>query len=188
MISGPLRHEVLISGFGGQGVVLAGKLLANAALMEGHQVVWAPSYGPEMRGGEVHCTVIISSQRIGSPEISFADTLMVMDRNSLQKFAHRVKPNGLMVLNSSLIPDEDGANECQVLRIPANQIAEEMGDIRIANVVMLGAFLGERPVISPASLEDAIRTVGGEAGSKPAVIELNIQAFARGIELARGRN
>jgi 2-oxoglutarate ferredoxin oxidoreductase subunit gamma len=182
----PLLHGVVIAGFGGQGVVLAGKLLANAALAEGHQVVWAPSYGPEMRGGEVHCTVIVSSRRIGSPEVSVADTLLVMDRNSLRKFARRVKPDGLMVLNSSLIPDENGANGCQVLRVPANEIAEEMGDIRIANVVMLGAFLGQRPVIPPASLEDAIRTVGHEAGSKPAVIELNIQAFARGIKLARG--
>jgi 2-oxoglutarate ferredoxin oxidoreductase subunit gamma len=179
----PASHEVLIAGFGGQGVVLAGKLLASAALAEGRHVVWAPSYGPEMRGGEVHCTVIISSERIGSPEISQADALLLMDRASMRKFAGRVKPGGLLVLNSSLITDDPEADDCTVVRVAANEIAEEMGDGRIANVVMLGTCLGLRPVVSPASLEEAIRT---EGGSRTALIELNIRALRRGMEEGKG--
>ena len=85
-----LHHEVLLAGFGGQGVVLAGRLLANAALAEGREVVWAPSYGPEMRGGPVHCTVIVATQRIGSPVVSLADSLLIMDRASLDRLAPRV--------------------------------------------------------------------------------------------------
>jgi 2-oxoglutarate ferredoxin oxidoreductase subunit gamma len=179
-------YGVLIAGFGGQGVVLAGKLLATAGLAEGRQVVWAPSYGPEMRGGAVHCTIIISPRRIGSPEILLADVVVIMDRNSLAKFAGRTKPGGLLVLNSSLIPEGPETDGCQVLRVPANEIAEEMGDLRIANVILLGALLVRRAVVSPASLEDAISTVGEEAGSKPAVIELNIKALARGMAEGRG--
>ena len=187
MSDGPLYHGLLIAGFGGQGVVLGGKLIAAAALMEGRQVLWAPSYGPEMRGGAVHCTVIISSERIGSPEISLADSLLLMDRASVARFAHRIKPGGLVVLNSSLIVDGPNANDCQVVRVAASGIAEEMGDVRIANVIMLGAFLSQQPIVSPPTLEEAIRTVGEEAGSKPEVIELNIEAFARGAELGRDR-
>ncbi len=182
----PFHHGVLIAGFGGQGVVLAGKLLATAALAEERQVVWAPSYGPEMRGGPVHCTVIISSGRIGSPEISQADSLVIMDRASVAKFSGRVKPGGLVVLNSSLIPESVSVDGCPTLRIAANEIAEEMGDLRIANAIMLGAFLTHQPVVSIASLEDAIRTVGRESGSKPAVIDLNIRGLARGVEVGRG--
>jgi len=180
-----INHGVLIAGFGGQGVVLAGKLLATAAMSEEFQVVWAPSYGPEMRGGPVHCTVIISSDRIGSPEVSLADTLMLMDRTSVTRFAGRARPGGLVVVNSSLIPDSLGQDDCQAIRIAANDIAEELGDQRIANVVMLGAFLSQRPVVAAANLEEAIRTVGQEAGSKPALIELNIRALGRGMELGR---
>lgn len=185
-MSDPAQHEVLIAGFGGQGVVLAGRLLAIAALNEGREVVWAPSYGPEMRGGAVHCTIIISSQRIGSPEVSFADSLLIMDCASLERFAHRVKPGGLFVLNSSLISQAPSENECQVVAIPANEAAEELGNLRVANVIMLGAFLQRRPAVAPASLEQAIWQMGEEAGTGEALIALNLRALARGRELGRG--
>jgi len=179
------HHEVLIAGFGGQGVVLAGRLLATAALNEEREVVWAPSYGPEMRGGAVHCTVIVSSERIGSPEVSLADYLVIMDRASLERFSQRVKPGGLLVLNSSLISERPEENECGVLMIPANGVAEELGNLRVANVVMLGALLSQRPVVAPASLEEAIRSVGAEAKTGDELIELNLRALARGRELGR---
>jgi len=179
----PLHHEVLIAGFGGQGVVLAGYLLAEAALAEGRQVVWAPSYGPEMRGGPVHCTVIISSQRIGSPEVSLADSLLIMDRASLQRFSRRLKPGGLLVLNSSLVPPPPDTDECELLLIPANDAAEALGNARVANVIMLGAFLQQRPVLSRDSVETAMRLPAVRIPQH--LIPLNQQALARGMELAR---
>jgi 2-oxoglutarate ferredoxin oxidoreductase subunit gamma len=156
-----LYHEVLIAGFGGQGVVLAGRLLAHAALAEGREVVWAPSYGPEMRGGPVHCTVIMASRRIVSPEVSRADSLLIMDRASLGRFADRVKPGGLFVLNSSLVEAGPDNDTCKVLPVPALDAAEKLGNPRVANVVMLGAFLERRPIVSPDSVRGAMRVLAG---------------------------
>lgn len=177
-----LHHEVIIAGFGGQGVVLAGRLLAGAALAEGREVVWAPSYGPEMRGGEVHCTVIVSSSRIGSPEVSLADSLLTMDQTSARRFAPRLKPGGLLVCNTTLVKELPVCDQCRLLRIPATEAAEVLGEPRAANVVMLGAFLVEQPIVSQESLEAAIRSHGGD---RHALIEANLRALARGAELAR---
>jgi len=182
MSEGELHHEVLIAGFGGQGVVVAGHLLAMAALAEGREVVWAPSYGPEMRGGPVQCTVIISSQRIGSPEVSLADSLLLMDRASVHLFAHRVRPGGLILLNSTLIPDPPSHDNCEVLSLPASEAAEEIGDLRVANVIMLGAFLRRRPVVSKASLIAAMEQAAGKAFAH--LLQINLKALARGEELA----
>jgi len=176
-------HEVLIAGFGGQGVVLAGRLLAGAALADGRQVVWAPSYGPEMRGGAVHCTVIISSERIGSPEVSFADSLLIMDRASLDRFKGRVRQDGLLVLNSSLVTPPAAMEACKILPIPANEIAEDLGELRVANVVMLGAFLQERPVVSLESLGEVMQELAGK--SRAHLVAVNEQALSKGAELAR---
>ena len=176
-------HEVLIAGFGGQGVVLAGRLLAGAALVDDRQVVWAPSYGPEMRGGAVHCTVIISSERIGSPEVSFADSLLIMDRASLDRFKGRVRQDGLLVLNSSLVTPPADMEACKILPIPANEIAEDLGELRVANVVMLGAFLQERPVVSLESLVEVMQELGGK--SRAHLVAVNEQALSKGAELAR---
>jgi 2-oxoglutarate ferredoxin oxidoreductase subunit gamma len=178
------RHEVLIAGFGGQGVVLAGKLLATAALAEGREVVWAPSYGPEMRGGPVDCTVIVSTERIGSPEVSLADSLLIMDRASLDRFSTRVKPGGLLIVNSTLVPAPEAADDCTVLLIPATEAASELGEPRAANVVMLGALLHEREVVSPAGLVDAMRETAGKAMAH--LLDANCRALERGMELAAG--
>lgn len=177
-----LYHEVVIAGFGGQGVVLAGRLLANAGLAEGRQVVWAPSYGPEMRGGPVHCTVIVSSERIGSPEVSMADSLLIMDRGSLKRFSERVKSGGLLVLNSSLVPVPPDMDTCDLIPVAASEAAEALGEPRAANMVMLGAFLRERPLVSPESVVEAMRLVAGKG--REHLIEVNEKALARGAELA----
>ncbi len=176
-------HEVLIAGFGGQGVVLAGNLLATAALAEGREVVWAPSYGPEMRGGPVHCTVIVSSQRIGSPEVSLADSLLIMDSASLGRFAARIKPDGLLVLNSSLVKAPPSLDSFNLIEVPANRVAEDLGDSRVANVVMLGAFLAVRPVVAPESVVEAMKLSAGRAMAR--LVEVNRKALARGAALAR---
>ena len=178
-----LHHEVLIAGFGGQGVVLAGRLLAEAALAEGREVVWAPSYGPEMRGGPVHCTIIVSSHRIGSPEVSLADSLLIMDRDSLVRFEARVRPGGLLVLNSSLVPVPEDVGACRILPVPATETAESLGEPRAANVIMLGALLSEQEIVSTDSLAEAMRQVGGKVAAR--LLEVNQRALQRGMELAR---
>lgn len=177
-----LHHEVLIAGFGGQGVVLAGRLLASAALAEGREVVWAPSYGPEMRGGEVHCTVIVASERIGSPEVSLADSLLLMDRASVERFGARLRPGGLLVLNSSLIATGPKCDACEVVKVAANDEAERLEDPRVANVVMLGAFLARRPIVSPDSVREAMRVLAGKGQER--LIAVNERALARGMEVA----
>jgi 2-oxoglutarate ferredoxin oxidoreductase subunit gamma len=179
----PLYHEVLIAGFGGQGIVSAGNLLASAALAEGREVVWAPSYGPEMRGGPVHCTVIVSSERIGSPEVSLADSLLLMDAASMQRFGERIKPTGLMVLNSTLVSARPQTDSLEVLEVPATETAEALGDPRVANVIMLGAFLEARPVVSPESVFEAVQVFAGKA--QAGLVDVNREALGRGAALAR---
>ncbi len=177
-----VHHELLIAGFGGQGIVLAGRLVATAALSEAREVVWAPSYGPEMRGGPVHCTIIISSSRIGSPEVSVADSLLIMDNDSMQRFARRMKPGGLLILNSSLARAPEGLEAGELIQIPASDAAEEIGDVRVANVMMLGAFLRVRPVVSTESLIGAMRVFAPKG--KEHLVEINVRALQRGAELA----
>jgi 2-oxoglutarate ferredoxin oxidoreductase subunit gamma len=180
---GDVYHEVLIAGFGGQGVVLAGRMLALAGLAEKRQVVWAPSYGPEMRGGSVHCTVIVSSRRIGSPEVSLADTVVLMDRSSMQTFADRVKPGGLVILNSTLITSLPSNDNCEVLAVPAGEAAEALGNPRVANVVMLGTLLAKRPIVEIESLVKIMRETAGKAFAH--LLDVNLKALARGAELTR---
>jgi 2-oxoglutarate ferredoxin oxidoreductase subunit gamma len=182
-VSADLYYELLIAGFGGQGIVLAGRLLATAALSEGREVVWAPSYGPEMRGGAVHCTVIVSSSRIGSPEVSLADSLLIMDPASLAKFGARVRPGGLLILNTSLVRPPENPGGYELIEIPANEAAEGLGEPRVANVVMLGAFLHARPIVSTESLAGAMRLFAPKG--KEHLIDVNVRALARGAELAR---
>ena len=177
-----LYHEVLIAGFGGQGIVLAGRLLAMAALSENREVVWAPSYGPEMRGGPVHCTIIISSARIGSPEVSSPDSVVLMDSASATRFSCRARPGGLLILNSTLIRETPSSNDCEVLSLPASEVAEAIGDPRVANVVMLGAFLKRRPVVAKDSLVAAMRRTAGKAFAH--LLDINLKALARGEALA----
>jgi 2-oxoglutarate ferredoxin oxidoreductase subunit gamma len=178
-----LYHELLIAGFGGQGVVLAGKLVAMAALAENREVVWAPSYGPEMRGGPVHCTIIVSEGPIGSPEVSLADSLLVMDLASMARFRDRIKPGGLLVLNSSLVPRPADLDFLDIVEVPATETAEALGDTRVANVIMLGAFLALRPILSPASIVDAMRTNAGK--SRQHLVAINQAALEKGATLVR---
>jgi len=182
MTSGDLYHEVLIAGFGGQGVVLAGRLLATAALAEGREVVWAPSYGPEMRGGPVHCSIIISSRRIGSPEVSQADSLVIMDAASLARCGARLKLGGLLLLNTSLAKPPDNTDAYELIEVPANDAAEMLGEPRVANVVMLGTFLALRPVVAVESVVVAMRLFAGK--SKEHLLEVNRRALSHGAQLA----
>jgi 2-oxoglutarate ferredoxin oxidoreductase subunit gamma len=167
-----------MAGFGGQGVMAMGKILAEAALKEGKNVSWLPSYGPEMRGGTANCNVIISDEPVGAPVVTEATAAIVMNRPSLDKFEKDVLPGGALIINSSLIDQKATRDDIKVYYIPANDIANELGTGRIANMVLLGAYLA----ISGATKEDTIMEIITEifSGKKASVIPLNKEALLRG--------
>lgn len=173
-----MTEEVLIAGFGGQGILIMGQVMAHAAMNEGLHATFFPSYGPEMRGGTANCTVVFSTDEIGSPIASAYDSLIVMNRPSLERFEPRLRPGGLLVLNTAIIPIDPQRSDIHVVRVAANDIAREIGDERAANMVMLGAFCAHRPVLSPDAVEVAVREAFAAKGEE--VVELNLAALAAG--------
>lgn len=151
-----MHEEIVISGFGGQGVLFAGQLLAYAGLAEGKHVTWIPSYGPEMRGGTAHCVVIISDEEIGSPLVRNPTTALVLNPPSMTRYAPRVKPNGLLVLDSTLVTQRADRTDIREIALPAKEIATELGFPQIANVVMLGALIGATNVVKVETLEKVL--------------------------------
>jgi len=173
-----MQTDIIISGFGGQGVLFAGQLLSYAAMDSGLEVTWIPSYGPEMRGGTANCTVVISDEEIGSPLVQYPFVVLALNLPSLDKYEKLVRPDGLMVVNSSIIPREVTRRDIRVVRVPANAIAEQLGDKRVVNMVILGAMLGSQPVLTLEALEQAF------ARHMPArlqkAISVNVQALKTG--------
>ena len=178
-----MHEEVIMAGTGGQGIMIMGQLLANAAMMEGRHVVWFPSYGPEARGGTADCTVIISSDEIGSPISANPDTLIGMHQLLFGRYQPSVKPGGMLVVNSSLIDVSSVRKDCKVLVFPANVIAEEMGNIRAANMVILGAYVALTGAVTLDSLIKSLPEVLPPHRHK--FIPLNEQALRKGAEMAR---
>lgn len=177
-----MQSEVMFAGFGGQGILLSGKVLAHAAMAEGLEVAWVPSYGPEMRGGTAYCTVVISDHPIGSPIIKNPLHLVAMNLPSLEKFAPDVKPGGVILINSSLIPIEAGRDDCDALKVPAVDIAKKLGNAKAANIVALSAFVARSGVVSM----DALRTcIEEEFRKKPKLIPLNLKALEAGAKAAQ---
>jgi len=175
------EERIIISGFGGQGVLMIGKLLAQAGMTEGKHVTWLPSYGPEMRGGTANCNVILSDEIIGAPIVSEATCLIAMNLPSLDKFEYSVQPGGCILLNSSLIPRSTVRSDLQVLAIPVNEMASRRGSPKVANVVMLGAWIALSKTVQPASVIAAIREV---LGSKQHLLTINLNALHDGMEFA----
>ncbi|MBX3001880.1 MAG: 2-oxoacid:acceptor oxidoreductase family protein [Caldilineaceae bacterium] len=153
-----MEQSIILAGFGGQGVLFAGQLLAYAALAAEKQVTWIPSYGPEMRGGTAHCTVIISDEPIGSPLVRTPDIVIAMNLPSAEKYAPRVARTGLFLINRSLVESLSQPPEVKTLFVQANQIAAECGTEKVANVVMLGALLALRPLLPRPCLVQALET------------------------------
>jgi len=174
--------EVLMAGFGGQGMLLSGKLLAYAAMQQGQQVSWLPSYGPEMRGGTANVTVCIADKPVGSPFISRPRALLVMNQPSLEKFGPRVKPGGIIIVNSTLVPIPCDREDCTVLYVPANELAEKAGTARAANLVMLGAYVGLAGVVPKNVCEAMIKK---EFKKKQKFIPANLAAFQAGYQLGQ---
>jgi 2-oxoglutarate ferredoxin oxidoreductase subunit gamma len=175
--------DVLMAGFGGQGMLLAGKLLAHAAMNDGLEVSWLPSYGPEMRGGTANVIVCISPEPIGSPLITTHSALVAMNLPSLEKFESRVRTGGVIVVNTSLIKRAPARDDCIVVSVDARQLATEMGSERAQNLVMLGAYMGATDVLPCASVEAAIRDEF--TGKKARFVPQSLAAFRAGVEFGR---
>jgi len=163
--------------------MVMGQVLATAAMLEGKDVVWYPSYGPEMRGGAAYCTVVVSDSGPGSPVASQFDSAILMDAPSLRKFLGKVKPGGCLFLNTSLIHDVPGRSDLRVIRITANRLAEQIGDVTAANLAMLGAFVEVSHLVCGDSVVAALKRVIPERHDH--LLPVNERAFAAGIEAIR---
>jgi 2-oxoglutarate ferredoxin oxidoreductase subunit gamma len=151
-----MQTEIIIAGFGGQGVLFGGQLLTYAAMDEGKEVTWIPSYGPEMRGGTANCTVVISDEEIGSPMVSNPQAVIAMNLPSLDKYEPLVRPGGVLVVNESMVDREVVRKDIRVVMLKANEIAESLGDKRMSNMVLLGALIANLPVLPLEAIEKAL--------------------------------
>jgi 2-oxoglutarate ferredoxin oxidoreductase subunit gamma len=176
-----MTENILISGFGGQGVMSMGQMLCYGGMIEGREVSWLPSYGPEMRGGSAYCMVIVSDGAIGSPVFSNPGCLMAMNLPSLDKFESAVVPGGKLLINSSLIGRKAVRTDIDVHYIPANDIAGELGNGRVAGMAMLGAYLKLSGVLKNESVLGALKKVLGER--KADLVAVNEKALERGAAL-----
>jgi 2-oxoglutarate ferredoxin oxidoreductase subunit gamma len=173
-----MQTEIVISGFGGQGVLFAGEMLAYAGMAEGKHVTWFPSYGPEMRGGTANCIVIISDEEIGSPMVRNPQVAIAMNLPSLDKYENQLKPGGLMVINSSIVTRPVKRTDIRVLAIPGNEAAEELGNSRLANMIMLGGLVANQPVLPLEALQRALDEHLPERHRK--FLPLNMKALDKG--------
>ena len=179
-----MMKQYVFAGFGGQGMLLIGKFLAMANMLDGKHVSWLPSYGPEMRGGTANCSVCISDEEIGSPLVDNCDVLIAMNLPSLDKFEHTVKPGGLIVVNSSIIDRKVVRDDVRVVYCDANAIAEQVRNPKGANVAILGAMMGaDEDSVSTDKMVEAIRIELGER--KLRFLEGNKAALAAGMEAAK---
>jgi 2-oxoglutarate ferredoxin oxidoreductase subunit gamma len=151
-----MQQEIIISGFGGQGTLFAGQLLAYAAMDSGNHVTWIPSYGPEMRGGKARCTVVVADEEIGSPLVRRPSAAIVLNLPSMEAFEPAIKPGGVLIVNSSLIPLESERDDIQVVYIPATDMAIELGTARLANVICLGALVKATGVVTLDAISQAL--------------------------------
>lgn len=175
-----MTSEIIMAGFGGQGVLLMGQIIAYAGMNEGKNVSWLPSYGPEMRGGTANCCVIVSSEPVGSPIVTEADAVIVMNRPSLDKYESALKPQGKLFINTSLIDKKASRTDVDVYDVPANDIAASLGNPRVANIAMLGAYIAATGAVSEQSVIAAVEFVLGKG--KADLIPVNEAAMREGAK------
>ncbi|MBR3090580.1 MAG: 2-oxoacid:acceptor oxidoreductase family protein [Bacteroidetes bacterium] len=178
-----MTEEVIFAGFGGQGVLSMGKILAYAGMMEGKEVCWMPSYGPEMRGGTANCNVIVSDEPIVSPIISSYDTVVALNQPSLDKFESKVKKGGTLIYETSTISVLPTRKDINIIPISANQAAIELNNQKVFNMIVLGAFLAVRKTITDEGVEKGLKKALPERHHK--LIPLNMTAFQKGKEFAK---
>ncbi len=172
-----MEHQVIIAGFGGQGVMLIGKILAHAGMKEGKEVSWLPSYGPEMRGGTSNCTVVVSDEPVGSPLVYRPSAVIAMNEPSLTKFEPRVAPGGVLLVNTCLVRSGSTRADVKVVPVAANDVATAAGNGRAANMAALGAYVGATGAVALETVETVIREM---LAAKPQVVESNLEALRRG--------
>lgn len=177
-----MTEKVIVSGFGGQGILFLGRLMAQTAMHQGSHVTFFPAYGPEVRGGRANCHVIVSSDEIFSPMIVECDAVLSMNHMSWDYFSQRLRPEGLAVVNASMVKLDDAELGEHLVAVPATDIANELGDVRATNLVMLGAYNHVRKLLPDDALVDNLRAL--LPGRKADLFELNHTAFRRGIEAA----
>lgn len=178
-----MHEEIIFAGFGGQGIMFVGQLLAYTALDEGKHVTWIPSYGPEMRGGTANCTVVISEEPIGSPVCKYPSIALVFNNPSLEKYEPLVKPGGLLVVNLSMVVRSAQRSDLNVIALPATATASEIGDVRVTNLVMLGALLVRHPLVD---LDTVQHVLTEKLGTRKAhLLKTNLAALERGRELGQ---
>lgn len=176
-----MERSVILAGFGGQGVILAGKILAQAGMEHGLEVTWLPSYGPEMRGGTAHCHVNISEETIGSPLVDHPTVLFAMNRPSLEKFEPQMQPGGVLLYNTSLINIEPSRDDIETVPIPATEIASELGNIGFTNMVFFGAYLAKTGLMPVETAHGALDQVVKRKNLMPG----NLKAIAKGMEFVK---
>lgn len=169
-----MQYETTFAGFGGQGILMIGQLLAQAGMAEGKEVAWIPSYGPEMRGGTAYCTVVISDTPIGSPIIRTPLYICVLNRPSLDKFGPVVRKGGILLINTSLINEVSGRTDITEVLVPANEIALKRGSAKSANIAILGAFIGSSGIVSISSIEKAMKK---RFTGKEKIIKMNLEVL-----------
>ena len=180
-----MTQEMICAGFGGQGVILMGQIITYAGMMENHQVSWMPAYGPEMRGGTANCSVIISDEPVGSPIVTEPCVVVAMNLPSLDKFESALVPGGILLINSSLIDQAAKRTDIKVHRVPCNDIATELGNPKVANMVMVGAILASSKAVS---IESVLTVLSKKIfKNKPQVMKINEEAIRRGMACVLGK-
>ncbi len=181
-----MQQEFLFSGFGGQGVMFTGQLLAYTAMDEGLEVTWIPSYGPEMRGGTAHCFTVIGDTPIGSPIVARPSVGIVFNIPSFLKYDPIIAPGGRLVVNSSLVGQDSERDDLEVLHVPATEMAESLGNIKLANMILLAAATADHPIITPEALKRGLE--GHMPAHRRNLLDLNKRAVDEGanVNLAIG--
>lgn len=178
---GSFYEDVVMAGFGGQGLMFIGKLLAYSAMKEGRHVTWIPSYGPEMRGGTANCTVVVSDEEIGSPVTLHPRAIIVMNNPSIEAFEPKVQRDGLLLLSSSFVNRPVTRNDIRVLAVPASELAASAGNERTANMVMLGAYIALTEVVTKESIIQGLKELFIK---KLDLFETNVKSFEDGMNFA----
>lgn len=177
-----MLEEIIIAGFGGQGVMSMGQLIAYAGMLEGKGVSWLPSYGPEQRGGTANCAVVVSDQPVGSPLVTRPSTAIILNNPSFDKFEPRVRPGGLLIVNSSLVTKASERTDIKILEISASDLAKDLGNPVVTNMILLGAFLEHSNVVSLESIMESLKKV--LAPEKHHLLAINKEALKKGASFA----
>ena len=174
-----MTEKIIASGFGGQGVILIGQIISYTALKAGYNTTWVPSYGPEMRGGTANCSFVVSSDAIGSPIVHEPTVLICMNQPSLEKFGRAVKSGGLIIYNTPMVQDTLDREDVEMLAVPTNDIAAELGNGKLINMVAVGAFMARRPFLD---LDSVIDSLADKIGNRKDLLESNRKAIVAGME------